>query len=334
VSPPEPERVADGVVRFPLRTPFAVGRVNSFLLLGDPLTLVDTGPNMSETVADLEAGMRAAGARLEDVKLVLLTHQHDDHHGLSQLIRDRSGCTVAGHPALVPFLRDHAESVDANDSYAADLMRIHGVPQDIIDALREVAGAYRRFGASVEVDRVLADGEVVEAGGRRLRAHYRPGHSPTDTVYVDEADGLTFSGDHVLARISANPVIHRPLEGSIDPRRREVSTLATYLDSLARTAELELGRVQGGHGGEVERTSELLHERIEHHHQRKERVFEELARGPRTGYEVAQALWGDVVLRQAFLTICEVVGAFDLLVAEGRARPSDDEVIVYEALGA
>jgi glyoxylase-like metal-dependent hydrolase (beta-lactamase superfamily II) len=332
VSRPEPERLADDVIRFPLRTPFAIGRVNSFLLLGDPITLVDTGPNMSESRSDLEGGLREAGVRLEDIRLILLTHQHDDHHGLAQMIHERSGCSVAGHPGVVGFLRDHRASVDAQDSYAVDLMHLHGVPADIIDALRDVAAAYRRFGASVEVDRVLGDGEVVEAGGRRLRAHYRPGHSPTDTIFVDENDGLTLAGDHVLARVSSNPLIHRPFEGPADPRRRESSSLATYLDSLARTAELDVGRMFGGHGEEVSEPKALIAQRIEHAGQRKERVYEELAKGPRTGYEVAQALWGDIVLRQAFLTICEVLGAFDLLVAEGRAREQGGDVFTYEAL--
>ena len=40
-------------------------------------------------------GLRRAGARIEDIELVLLTHHHLDHSGLAATIAARSGATVA-----------------------------------------------------------------------------------------------------------------------------------------------------------------------------------------------------------------------------------------------
>ena len=65
--------------------------VNTWLLRGDPLTLVDTGPHDDDALAALDAGLRRAGARIEDVELVLLTHHHLDHSGLAATIAARSG---------------------------------------------------------------------------------------------------------------------------------------------------------------------------------------------------------------------------------------------------
>jgi glyoxylase-like metal-dependent hydrolase (beta-lactamase superfamily II) len=47
---PTPEEALEqaalaGVHRLPIPTPFAVGKVNCYLIEDDPLTLVDTGPN-------------------------------------------------------------------------------------------------------------------------------------------------------------------------------------------------------------------------------------------------------------------------------------------------
>jgi glyoxylase-like metal-dependent hydrolase (beta-lactamase superfamily II) len=37
--------VSDGIHRIAIPTPFAVGRVNVYLIEDEPLTLVDAGPN-------------------------------------------------------------------------------------------------------------------------------------------------------------------------------------------------------------------------------------------------------------------------------------------------
>ena len=51
-----------------------------------------------------------------------------------------------------------------------------------------------------------------------------------------------------------------------------------------------------------------------------------------TGHELAQAIWGDVAVTQAFLTLSEVIGHVDLLVNAGYVREvADGDVVRYEA---
>jgi hypothetical protein len=70
------------------------------------------------------------------------------------------------------------------------------------------------------------------------------------------------------------------------------------------------------------------------HRKRAEKLYALVAEEPRTGYDLAQALWGNVAVTQAFLTLSEVIGHLDLLVNAGRVREVDDgEVIRYEATG-
>src|SRR3954453_15074676 len=59
-------------VRIPLPLPH-IGSVNAWLLPGEPLTLIDTGPCDDAALDALEAGLRRAGVRLEDLELVLVT---------------------------------------------------------------------------------------------------------------------------------------------------------------------------------------------------------------------------------------------------------------------
>ena len=65
--------------------------VNIWLLRGDPLTLIDTGPRTDEALVALEAGLEREGLRLEDIELVIPTHHHLDHSGLIATIVGRSG---------------------------------------------------------------------------------------------------------------------------------------------------------------------------------------------------------------------------------------------------
>jgi len=153
-----------------------------------------------------------------------------------------------------------------------------------------------------------------------------PGHSPTDTLFLDEGRHIAIAGDHLIARISSNPVIHRPISGSTDPARR-LAVLATYLDSLRRTRELDISCVLPGHGRPIADHRSLIDVRLADHAARKEQIAGLITTQPRNAHEIAREIWGDIALRQAFLTLSEVLGHTDLLVAEGRIREQEDDGI-------
>ena len=68
------------------------------------------------------------------------------------------------------------------------------------------------------------------------------------------------------------------------------------------------------------------------HRRRADKIHRLVAERPRTAYEVAQALWGNIAVTQAFLTLSEVLGHVDLLLADGRVREHQrDGVSVFEA---
>src|SRR5919206_1100 len=96
----------------PIPLPLAhVGSVNAWLLPGDPLTLIDTGPRDDAALAALEEGLHREGLRVEDLELVLLTHHHVDHVGLAATIRRRSGARVAALGALADYGQRYGEEV-------------------------------------------------------------------------------------------------------------------------------------------------------------------------------------------------------------------------------
>ncbi len=319
---------AAGIHRIAIPTPFAVGRVNVYLIDDEPLTLVDAGPNSGTSFDELQRGIAALGHRLEDIELVILTHQHIDHLGLVSLVASHSGAEVAAIDVAVPFVENFSAEAQADDDFARGTMLRHGIPEDVVSALSSVSQAFRAWGSRADVTRVLRDGEEMSFRDRTLQVHHRPGHSPTDTVFHDRERRILIAADHLLGHISSNPLITRPPEGSSE----RPQALVTYLDSLRATREMDVELVLPGHGDPVTDHRRLIDDRFALHRRRADKIARLLAERPRSAYEVAQALWGNIAVTQAYLTLSEVLGHVDLLLNDGRVREiKRDGLSMFEA---
>jgi len=80
-----------GIRRLAIPTPFQVGRVNAYLIEDSPLTLIDSGPNSAKALDELEQALAGLGHKVEDIELLVVTHQHIDHFGLAAILARRSG---------------------------------------------------------------------------------------------------------------------------------------------------------------------------------------------------------------------------------------------------
>jgi glyoxylase-like metal-dependent hydrolase (beta-lactamase superfamily II) len=306
----------------PIPTPFAVGRVNCYLVDDDPLTLVDTGPNSGTSLTALEAAMGEHGRRVEDLERIVITHQHFDHFGLLAILADRSGAEVCALDRLASWLARFRDSTEEDDAFAEALMRRHGIPADMVMVLRALSRQYRAWGADASATTLLADGGTLGFAAREWRIHHRPGHSPTDTVFHDERSGELIAGDHLIKHISSNPLLARPLDG--DDRERP-KALVAYIASLEATRAMEVEVVLPGHGETFGEHRALIDERLRMHERRARKLEGLVAEEPRTAYELAQELWGNVAVTQAYLTLSEVLGHMDLLVADGRVVEVEEE---------
>jgi glyoxylase-like metal-dependent hydrolase (beta-lactamase superfamily II) len=324
---------AAGVHRLAIPTPFAVGRVNCYLIDDEPLTLVDAGPNSGRALDELQRALAAHGKGLGDVELVIVTHQHIDHIGLVEIVASRSGAEVAAIDALVPFVARYSERAAADDEFSGQLMLRHGISPDVVQALQSVSRAFRAWGARITVTRELHDGEVIELRDRRLEVRFRPGHSPSDTVFHDPERRHLIAGDHLLKHISSNPLIAPGPGDDGDPAKRPQS-LVMYLDSLRRTQAMDVDLVLPGHGDPIADHRSLIDERFKLHERRAEKIHRLIAERSRSAYEIAQALWGNIAVTQAYLTLSEVLGHTDLLMNAGRVREVEEGGVVrFEAVG-
>jgi glyoxylase-like metal-dependent hydrolase (beta-lactamase superfamily II) len=226
---------------------------------------------------------------------------------------------VAAIDVSVPFVENYSQEAQKDDEFARSVMLRNGIPEDAVSALSAVSQAFRAWGSRADVTRVLHDGDEMRLRDRTLHVHHRPGHSPTDTIFHDRERRILIAADHLLGHISSNPLISRPLDGSTE----RPQALVTYLRSLEATREMDVELVLPGHGEPITDHRALIDERFALHRRRAEKIHRLIAERPRTAYEIAQALWGNIAVTQAYLTLSEVLGHVDLLRNDGRVREVD-----------
>ncbi|HEV3070959.1 MAG TPA: MBL fold metallo-hydrolase [Solirubrobacteraceae bacterium] len=317
-----------GIHRLAIPTPFQVGRVNAYLIEDEPLTLIDSGPNSAKALDELEQALEKLGHRIEDLELLVITHQHIDHFGLASILARRSGAEVAALSGLDAYLKNFREQTELDDVFAEQTMLRHGIPADVVSALRAVSASFRAWGATVEVTRSLHDGETLQLRERTLRVLHRPGHSPSDTLFWDEERSIVMVADHLIKHISSNPLLARPLGAPREFTGPRPQSLVTYIDSLQQTRAMDVDLILPGHGSPIKDHKSLIDRRMRMHERRAERIYNLIAQSPRTAHEVASEFWGNIAVTQAYLTLSEVLGHVDLLINAHLVEEHEDDGLV------
>jgi len=299
-----------------LPTPFPVGPVNVYLVEGDPLTLVDVGPRMSRTWAALEEGLAHHGYTPADIRQVVITHTHSDHLGNLARLVEISGARVFAHRRNRDWITDFPTEWVRRIAYYVECMQRGGAPREQVALMREMLAPGIRLGAPVpgEYLHLVDEGDTVTMGGVEWEVYHMPGHASGHIALYQPQTGLLFAGDHLLAKVSSNPVLESPLRGETQRPR----SLVDYFRSLRKVAELDVYRVLTGHGPPIENHRALVEQRLAMHRERLERIAAFLADGARTPYQICRALFPNLAAHDVFLAMSEVIAHLDVLEAEGR----------------
>ncbi|MFE2432833.1 MBL fold metallo-hydrolase [Streptomyces sp. NPDC059373] len=202
------------------------------------IALVDTGWPADEAWQGLTTAIAATGHRVEDVRTVLVTHAHSDHHGLTSLVKDASGAGVGMHPAEAEVLRRVAAQ-GSMETRQAEWLLLRGAPPRESAELRGSLRPMGRIQDSLPMpDFLVADGARPLPGRPDLRAVWTPGHTEGHLCFLLEDERLLLSGDHVLPRITPN-ISRAP---GLDD-----DAVGAYLTSLVSTAQLPVDEVLPAH---------------------------------------------------------------------------------------
>lgn len=302
-----------GIRSVGLETPFPVGPVNPYLLADAPLTLVDAGLGMGDSMARLESTLEGVGAALCDVERLVITHGHPDHFGGAAEVAERSGATILASEGELAKLQGGYDR-----SLGQTLLASLGVPAEIIASARlflEAASTWIKPLTGLDIV-CVGDGDRLRCGDRDIIVLVSSGHACGHVSLWDADNRILFSGDHLLAEITPNPTLE-PDAGSELFRRR---SLEEYLASLDRYVELDPQLVLPGHGPPFSDVAGLVEDIRLHHARRAEVILEHLrGLGESTVYELSRVTFPDVDSVGAILSVSEVVGHLDLLVREGHA---------------
>ncbi|MBK9990430.1 MAG: subclass B3 metallo-beta-lactamase [Verrucomicrobia bacterium] len=131
--------------------------VSAFLLTTpEGHILIDSG--LAETVPLIEANLKKLGFRLEDIRLLLISHGHFDHVGGMAELKSRTKARLLANPVEKALLMRGGKGDFAfQDKYPF---------------------------APVEPDGALGDDEEVRFGGAVLKAHFTPGHTKGSTTWT------------------------------------------------------------------------------------------------------------------------------------------------------
>jgi glyoxylase-like metal-dependent hydrolase (beta-lactamase superfamily II) len=291
-----------------LPTPFPVGPVHVYLLEGDRLTLVDTGPRTPEALSTLEEGLSALGYRVEDLQQIVISHAHADHYGLAATLAERSGAAVLAHPRCARELDAETERGGSLRWYARLLRRV-GVPLWI---RFRVAGGFRHVSSHsdpVQVNRLLDEGDTVGLGDAEWQVLHMPGHSADLICLYQGEERLLLGSDHLIKHISSNAIIEPPERKGADRRR----PLVEYWAGLRRVAAMDIDLVLSGHGPPIDDHRALIERRFSFYDRRLLSIRRILRQGPSTVWAIVEEIFPRLGGIDTFLAVSEILGHLDVM---------------------
>ena len=307
--------VAPGVWRIQIPLPIpALKIINAYLVEGDRgWCLVDSGIHTKDAERALTDALAASGLTIGELARAFITHLHPDHLGMAGML-EREGVEVLMHrPEIASARYLWSKDYDALGRVDAFFLK-HGMPPDVDRQMRD---AWIAMGERVDPFTLVPidDGGEADLAGRTMRVRWTPGHTDHHAVLVDHRDGILFSGDHVLPRITSNVGLY--------PYTRD-DPLGDFLDALRRVRDLPVKRVLPAHGEPFDDLKGRVEEILAHHDARLDAVLAALGSHERDAYSVARDLFP--VLRSAHeerFALAETLAHLRHLEREGRVEMLD-----------
>lgn len=294
-------------IRLPL--PFRLREVNLYLLKGvDGYTLVDTGLGTPEGRATFDNALEELGIAERDIVRVFVTHMHPDHIGMAGRRAD-AGARVTIMAEEEPRAR-YVWGTQWLSSWA-DFTRSHGASEEISEGIVEAVNRLRGFVSLPERFEYVKDGDIVDAGGRKLRVVWTPGHSDFHYVLVDDAGKAVYCGDQLLPVITPNIGLY--------PECRP-NPLEDYLWSLTRFGRESSYTIYPAHGEPYATLPERIAQLQAHHRERLNGVTAQVkaASNGITAFEIVKHFWGNrLTTHEVRFALAEIVAHLEYLRLRG-----------------
>jgi glyoxylase-like metal-dependent hydrolase (beta-lactamase superfamily II) len=316
-----------GIHRIPTPVPFveAGGPANAYAIedLGGGFTLFDCACGTDEGLAALRNGLIASGLDVKRLNRIIVSHGHVDHYGNAQTLSEETGCEIFVHPHDLPKVIGEGRWYRQLEGSWPYFVKELGVADATLNAMLEGSKRSRNYARPVERHRVklLSPSELLQFKLFDARVMHLPGHTPGLVCLYVERHKLLFADDHVLARVSPNPLLDLSL--GLDAKTK-FKALVSYYASARAVRDLELDCVLPGHGEAFKGHRELLDNLFVFYAGRQERIMKRLGASPATIYELVPAVFPRVDIGRMYLMLSEVLGNVEVLEDAGRVQRFDD----------
>jgi glyoxylase-like metal-dependent hydrolase (beta-lactamase superfamily II) len=301
-----------------METPFSEGFVHAFAVLGETVTLVDTGNPGEESFYQLKSQLKKHGLGFKDFDHIVLTHMHTDHSGGVSLIQQETALPVYVHELAKPVITGGIQEFQRINEFFRDFL----VQCGATPPLHKHRRTYQEHWQDV---RYLTDGDYVHIGGDDFAVMHVPGHSQTDILLWSEQSGTAFMGDHLIAEISVNAFIEPPPPHEI---QRPVP-LIQYQDSLERVMKLPITLSYSGHGKPFHQHAELVKKRLAEHENRCRHIHNLLTTGKKSIFGICEKLYPRLKGKQVFLGLSQIQGHLDLMELRNQVAKEENESVIY-----
>jgi glyoxylase-like metal-dependent hydrolase (beta-lactamase superfamily II) len=302
-----------GIVRLEVPVPFveAGGPANVYVISNadGSLSLFDTGIGTPEGTRSMFAQATARHIDLGRVTRIIVSHGHDDHFGNAQLLAEQTGARVFVHPLDIDKVAGEFRYSAALTS-AREYFLSLGFPPDTLDrvAARSQSPSLSR---PVERSRIepLHEGHRFEFAHFSVNVMHLPGHTPGLVCLHSEAPRLLFADDHVLARVSPNPL----LDLSLGSGETKFLSLVEYLKSAHRVRALELDIVLPGHGAAFSGHRTLLDGLFDFYVKRQAKLLQAIRSEAQSAFSLIHALFSRVDDPRLYLLLSETLANLEVL---------------------
>jgi glyoxylase-like metal-dependent hydrolase (beta-lactamase superfamily II) len=279
--------------------------------------LIDCGVDWDPGRSRLLDGLEQLGVMPADVDALVVSHLHPDHVGMAPSITEEYGWPLVMHERARDLFRRYNDTPGLRTS-TLRLATLHGTPGDALDAVADVGTRPDFMPMMRPPDMVTTDGDSIDLGNRSLEVVHTPGHEQAHICLRDSRTGVTFSGDHVLPRIT--PVIMYDEEAD--------DVLGDYLSSLDRLIALDIGLTYPAHGIVVERGVARCEQIKLHHDRRLAGMLEVVRLGPTTAWSVMGEVYRpNLAASDQRLALRETVSHLEHLRIRGTIISFEDDAV-------
>lgn len=303
------------VISFEVPTPFPVGPVNLYLLIGNKITLVDTGPKTEVAWKSFIYQLNKNGFRIKDIDQVILTHHHVDHSGLLSILSQyHPKLKIYAHKATIPWIERRVESIKELIYFYKDLYEENGLSANEIETIKNYHNYFNQYFDPVYIDGSLEDGDTVE-GNTNWKVIHTPGHSQGHISLYNKQTKTLIAGDHLIENLSSGTFIEPPVEKN----RARPKSLVDFKRSLERIRKMDIEQVYSGHGKVIDQPMEIIDNYLSRLNHRAEKIKDLLTEKPMTVYEAMMSAYPDRYHKNLPLFFSEILGTLDLLEVKGEA---------------